>query len=88
MLPRIAPDAFIIALKWPRWLPKRPGQLYYVNHPRYGRMVKTLDKIETDSSGELLWFRGESAQSVSPAAIGALRHRQLIGRVIWVISPV
>lgn len=82
MLPRIPPDSFIVAIKWWRFLPKRCGQLYYINHPRYGAIVKTLAFID----GEDLWFRGESDASVSTEAMGAVRHHQLIGRVIWVIS--
>ncbi len=84
MLPRIAPDAFIIAVKLPRFYPKRVGQMYYIRHPRYGRIVKTLAKID----GQNLWFRGESAESVSMLAMGALTHQDVIGRVVWVISPV
>ncbi len=83
MWPRIAPDAFIIALYWPQCLPKRTGQMYYLNHPRYGRIVKTLDSIE----GDCLWFRGESPASVSRQDLGALKQSQVIGRVIWVANP-
>lgn len=82
MLPRITPDSFIIAINYPRFLPKRVGQVYYLSHPRYGRIVKTLAAIE----GENLWFRGESSESVSMHAIGALQHKHLIGRVIWVVA--
>lgn len=82
MSPRIPPDAFIIALKYPRFL-LRVGQVYYLNHPRYGAIVKTLDNID----GDKLWFRGESQSSVSREAIGAIESNQLIGRVIWVIKP-
>lgn len=82
MLPRITPDSFIIAINYPPFLPKRVGQMYYLSHPRYGRIVKTLAAIE----GENLWFRGESPESVSTQAIGALQQQHIIGRVIWVIA--
>lgn len=82
MLPRITPDSFIIAIKLPRWYPKRVGQLFYLEHPRYGRIVKTLSVID----GEYYWFRGESSESVSQTAIGAMTEKNIIGRVIFVIS--
>lgn len=81
MLPRITPDSFIIAIKTPRWYPKRIGQMFYIAHPRYGRIVKTLVAIDDKQ----YWFRGESAESVSTEAIGAISEEQLIGRVVWVV---
>lgn len=57
--------------------------MYYLDHPDYGPIIKTLTRID----GPNLWFSGESAESLSSAAIGALQHRQVLGRVIWVISP-
>ncbi|PIE45315.1 MAG: hypothetical protein CSA45_02950 [Gammaproteobacteria bacterium] len=82
MLPRIAPDSFVVAVKWPHCLPKRPGQVYYIDHPRHGHIVKTLDRIDAEGCR----FRGESPDSVSSQAIGVVQHHQIIGRVIWVIS--
>ncbi len=82
MLPRLPPGAFFIAIKWPRFF-QRPGQVYYLHHSRYGSIVKTLDSIADDT----LWFRGESSQSVSRAAIGPVKPSQVIGRVVWVIKP-
>ncbi len=81
MLPRISPDAFIIACNIPRryW---RVGQVFYVQHPRYGRIVKTLVAITEKS----LRFRGESPDSVSCEAMGELPPSAVIGRVIWVIN--
>lgn len=82
MLPRIPAGSFILVVKMPRFL-LRTGQMYYLNHPRYGRIVKTLDYID----GECLWFRGESKESVSLDAIGAMKQSQLIGWVIAVVKP-
>ncbi len=83
MSPRICPDSFIISVKLPRWIPKKVGQMYYIEHPRYGKIVKTLAHIE---DSDTLWFKGESAASVSSAAIGAMTHQQIIGKVLWVIG--
>ncbi len=82
MVPRITPDSFIIAMKIPKWYPKRVGQLFYLQHPRYGRIVKTLSVID----GEQYWFRGESESSVSSTAIGAMTEKNIIGRVVFVVS--
>ncbi len=82
MLPRITPDSFIIAIKLPKWYPKRVGQLFYLQHPRYGRIVKTLSVID----GKHYWFRGESSESVSEEAIGILNENNIIGRIIFIIS--
>lgn len=81
MLPQIPPDSFIIAVRFPRCFPKRIGQRYYIQHPRYGRIVKTLCQIDR----EFYYFRGESVESVSTAALGRISESQLIGRVVWVI---
>lgn len=85
MLPRIPPDSFIIASRWPLWLKcsAQIGQMYYINHSRYGRIVKTLDIID---SQQRYWFRGESSESVSREAIGAIEQSAIIGRVIWVVK--
>ncbi len=83
MLPRVTPDSFIIAIKLPRWYPKRVGQLFYLQHPRYGRIIKTLSVID----GRRYWFRGESNDSVSSEAIGIMTETNIIGNVIFVISP-
>ncbi len=82
MLPRITPDSFIISIKLPKWYPKRVGQLFYLQHPRYGRIVKTLSVIDNGN----YWFRGESSESVSEAAIGILNEQNIIGRVVFIIS--
>ncbi len=81
MLPRISPDAFIITYKTPRrcW---RVGQMFYIHHPRYGRIVKTLARLSADA----LWFRGESPDSVSCEAMGEIPPSAVIGRVIWVLN--
>ncbi len=57
--------------------------MFFIDHPRYGKIVKTLDTISLDST---LWFKGESSSSVPAESIGAISHKQIIGRVIWVIS--
>lgn len=85
MLPRIQPDSFIIAFHFPRYYPKKAGQLYYLNHPQYGRIVKTLDRIS--DNGRAFYFRGESSESLSTEVMGALTHEAIIGRVIYIVRP-
>lgn len=82
MLPRISPGAFIVAVKLPSCWRKRVGQLFYINHPRYGYIVKTLSHIDDRS----YWFRSEAAEGVSELAIGALTEDSILGRVVWVIQ--
>ncbi|PID65446.1 MAG: hypothetical protein CR975_07125 [Gammaproteobacteria bacterium] len=82
MLPRIRPGSFIIAVKMPRCYPKRPGQLFYLQHPCYGRIVKTLAAVE----GENYRFRGESGESVTSEAIGVISEKNIIGRVVFVVA--
>lgn len=92
MYPRLLPDSFIITFKTPQWLrlSKKPrlssrhlGKMYYIQHPCYGHIVKTLAEVH----GTSYFFRGESEQSVSQSAIGELNDEHIIGRVIWVFSP-
>ncbi len=83
MLPRIPPDAFIITCKLPRYWRKKAGQIFYLDHPRYGRIVKTLSHID----GQSYWFRSEANVGVSAEAIGALTDKHILGRVVWVIRP-
>ncbi len=92
MFPRLLPDSFIIAFKTPNWLhfrqkprlsPHHIGNMYYLYHPSYGHIVKTLATVD----GANYTFRGESEQSVSQEAIGILHDENIIGRVIWVFPP-
>lgn len=84
MLPRIAPDSFVIACRLPVCYPKKAGQVFYLHHPQYGLIVKTLSRV--DKNGRY-WFRGESPESVSENDLGALEEKHIIGRVIKVIHP-
>ena len=83
MLPRIQPDSYIITIKYPKYLPKRTGQMFYIDHPRYGPIVKTF----TSNDNGNLWFCGESSDSISPKEIGSISEKHLIGLVIWVSPP-
>lgn len=92
MVPRVLPDSFILAFLLPRWLRSRSspllssvhiGCMYYLNHPRYGYIVKTLAAVNDG----VYYFRGESNDSVSSEEIGALYDEHIIGRVVWVVSP-
>lgn len=84
MLPRIVPNSFVLCLRLPQFFPKKIGAMYYLKHPQYGAIVKTLAAIHTDGSLE---FRGESPHSTSQHALGLLTHKHIIGRVIWVFAP-
>lgn len=84
MLPRIAPDAFFLAVRLPACYPKKEGQVFYLHHPKYGFIVKTLSRV--DENGQY-WFRGESLESVSEEDLGTLEEKHIIGRVIKVIHP-
>lgn len=84
MLPRIAPDSYVVCFRFPKWMPKKIGAIYYIQHPQYGAIVKTLAAIHADGGLE---FCGESPHSVSQRALGQLAHHHVIGRVLWAIAP-
>lgn len=85
MHPRIPSGSFIISTRWLRFLLLRSGQMFYLQHPRYGCIVKTLHYIDKEKG--YFWFKGESDQSLSIDELGAISKDSIIGRVICVAKP-
>lgn len=84
MLPRLLPDSFVLCVWLPWFIPKKIGAMYYIQHPQYGAIVKTLAVVHANGNLE---FRGESNYSTTQQALGQLHHRHIIGRVLWVFAP-
>ncbi len=82
MLPRILHNSFVLCLRLPHFFYKKIGAVYYINHPKYGPIVKTLAAVHENGSLE---FCGESKDSISQKSLGKLTYKHIIGRVVWVI---
>jgi nickel-type superoxide dismutase maturation protease len=61
----------------------RVGFIYVMKHPRLGRIVKRLEKIEDRQ----LWFYGDNPESTDTEKIGAILPSDIIGRAFLTISP-
>ncbi len=82
MLPRYRDGSYLLLMPLYRFLPfLRPaiGDALVVKHPRFGTLVKTLER--QDQNGNY-WLKGENPASVSTQAIGAIPKSQVIGRVL------
>lgn len=70
-----------VIIKKPRAF--RPGLIYVVNHIDFGRIIKRLERIETDGS---LIFSGDNAASASSAIIAPVAPERVIGRALIAIT--
>tara|TARA_B100001559_G_C16328646_1_gene542284 strand:+ start:514 stop:822 length:309 start_codon:yes stop_codon:yes gene_type:complete len=81
MFPTISDKAFVL-IKTSN-LNLSPKKIFVFNHKKYGRLIKSL--VKTDSNGEF-WFKGNQSDSVSMSDIGPVSENNIIGQVFLSIS--
>lgn len=62
----------------------RQGDIVLVDHPKYAKIVKRIQSI--DSNG-LFWLTGDGIESVSSTEMGPINHRQILAKMFWHICP-
>ena len=65
------------------WLFSRvhPGDVVVFDHPRLGKMIKFVQRLEQD--GRAVYVIGRDADSVDSRIFGAVPRNLLLGKVIW-----
>lgn len=59
----------------------RPGDVVVFTHPAYGLMIKRVEHVE-NTAGDL-WVTGTHPLSIDSRQFGAVKRRDVIGRVLW-----
>ncbi len=80
MVPRLMPGAFAL------FRPTRKltsGDTVLVEHPRYGRIVKSVRAI--DEGG--VWLEGLSPQSIDAQRLGSVPSQAVLGRLAFHVPP-
>lgn len=73
---------FVIVTKIPLFFaPVKPGDVVVFNHPAYGMMIKMVESVNAER-GEI-YVVGTNEYSVDSRRFGAIRKKDLIGKVIW-----
>ena len=60
------------------------GHKLIIRHKRYGHIIKTVEFIDRNG---VIWCRGENPLSVTTEQIGPISIEQILGRVLFSISP-
>lgn len=61
------------------------GDVVVLAHPALGRIIKRIKRVETNA---MLAIEGDNhARSTDSEVLGRVSVRQVIGKVIWRISP-
>jgi signal peptidase I len=82
LLPEYEHGDFVLIAKIP-FLIARPdkGDLIVFNQPGYGRLIKLVEQRLSDSRGYLV--TGTQADSVDSRQFGAVKEKDILGKVIW-----
>ncbi|MEM9618389.1 MAG: S24 family peptidase [Pseudomonadota bacterium] len=80
MSPLIAPDSFCVFRKTKQL---RAGDVVLVDHPQFGRIVKSVRRVENGN----VWLAGLSELSTAATALGAIPFEAVLGRLVLKISP-
>ena len=63
----------------------RVGDIIVVSHPRYDRIIKRIDKINSKNEFSL---RGDNLmKSVSSKSIGWIPNKWVTGKLLWQFKP-
>jgi signal peptidase I len=77
---------FVVLSKIPIFLRGlRAGDVIVFDHPQHGRLIKIIERIE--AGGKSLWVTGLSTDSIDSRRFGPIATRQVLGVVIWRVSP-
>jgi len=80
MEPLVPADSFAVFRPTRR---AKPGDVVLVDHPRFGRIVKSIRDVDADG----ISLSGQSKFSVSTARLGKVRPDRVIGKMIHLIPP-
>lgn len=81
LLPDYQPGDFVVMLT--RSAHIREGDTVVFRHPRYGTLIKRVERLEPDGS---LWVVGTHRHSVDSRTFGPVPRAAVMGRVLWRIS--
>jgi len=82
MLPHYRDGDYVLALS-AKLCRLREGDVWLVNHPSYGAIIKRILKID----GQRFWLVSDNThEGTSTEKLGLLEQHNLIGKVIWHIK--
>ena len=83
--PKYNEGDFVIVSKIPFFFaPLKAGDVVAFHQPGYGTMIKLVEHVNQDS-GELLVI-GTQPDSVDSRVFGAVRQKDVFGKVIWHVA--
>ncbi|WP_062662106.1 S24/S26 family peptidase [Grimontia celer] len=83
MSPTLNTDDYVVAIRQPKWWPKKRDQIYLFDHPSMGWMVKRFQKT---TLGSFFTFRGEHPFSISEEAIGPIDNQLPLYRLVMAVK--
>ncbi len=85
LLPDFREGDFVLAFKIPFLkLRCRRGDVVVFKHPRYGLMIKKIEKVS--NSGTRLIVHGTHPFSIDSRNFGPIDARDTVGKVVWHIE--
>ncbi len=67
------------------WRGIRPGDAVIFQHPKLGRLIKLVERLE--AGGSVVYVLGLNAWSSDSRTFGAIPRNLIQGKVVWHFSP-
>lgn len=85
LLPKYRDGDFVLVSKIPYlFAPIKPGEVVAFRHTTYGTLIKQVQSVKP--GGDEIHVVGTQEHSVDSRHFGAVRKRDLLGKVIWHIK--
>jgi len=72
---------YVMVITFPFFRLKR-GDTVVLRHPQYGMLIKKIEQIDSDK----IYVIGLHTDSVDSRRFGPIKHKSVIGKVIWQFS--
>ena len=83
LYPEYQEGDYVMTITFPFFRFKR-GDIVIFNHPKYGRMIKDINWIESDK----IHVIGKHPGSIDSRQFGPIHRKDITGKVIWHIRRV
>ena len=81
LAPEYSQGDFVLVSKIPFLLaPPSPGDVIAFHHPGYGLLIKRIQNVGADGGVNVI---GDHPESVDSRVFGTVRHKDILGKVIW-----
>jgi signal peptidase I len=84
MAPEYSPGDFVLVSKIPFLItPPIPGDVIAFRQPGYGLLIKRIQNVTREEEVNVI---GNLPESVDSRVFGPVRHKDIVGKVIWHIK--